>query len=80
MSNPTPRNEPDSEPKKSGTSTSVIGSYRIIEAIGKGGMGTVYKAEHMRLKRVVALKVLPRKHASNPLLLARFRREATAVS
>ncbi|GEM_PF-2261082 len=80
MSNPTPRNEPDSEPKKSGTSTSVIGSYRIIEAIGKGGMGTVYKAEHMRLKRVVALKVLPRKHASNPLLLARFRREATAAS
>ena len=80
MSNSTPRNEPDSEPQKPGNSASVIGSYRIIEAIGKGGMGTVYKAEHMRFKRVVALKVLPRKHASNPLLLARFRREATAAS
>ena len=54
--------------------------YRIVRAIGRGGMGEVYAAEDTKLHREVALKVLPREMASDPERLQRFQREAQAVA
>lgn len=57
-----------------------LGRYRILEKLGAGGMGEVYRAEDPRLKRQVALKVLPGDFASSPLRLERFQREAEALA
>src|SRR6266852_779035 len=57
-----------------------FGPYEILAPIGAGGMGEVYRAKDIRLKRDVALKVLPEAFASDPARMARFQREAEVLA
>ena len=57
-----------------------LGPYRITASIGAGGMGEVYLARHTRLKRDVAVKILPETFATDPDRLARFEREAEVLA
>ncbi len=58
----------------------VLGQYRLLDHIGKGGMGSVFLAEHPGMGRKVAVKVLPEEMAENKAALERFRREARAAA
>jgi serine/threonine protein kinase len=57
-----------------------LGPYRVLERVGAGGMGEVYRARDAKLNRDVAIKILPQALAADPLALARFEREAQAVA
>ena len=57
-----------------------LGHYEILEELGRGGMGVVYKAHDRKMDRVVALKVLPSRYAQDPLFVQRFEREARAAA
>jgi serine/threonine protein kinase len=54
--------------------------YRVLEVVGRGGMGVVYKVEHLRMGKVAAMKVLHPEYSRDPEVVERFRREAEAVS
>jgi serine/threonine protein kinase len=57
-----------------------IGKYKILQRLGSGGMGTVFLAEHRLMKRLVAIKVLPRSRSADSSALERFYREAKAIA
>jgi len=80
----TPLVQAESEHAASGSTVrppgTAIGSYRIVQMIGEGGMGRVYLAEHVKLGRRVALKMLRGEYASNAVAVKRFFREARAVN
>lgn len=57
-----------------------VGNYDIIDRLGAGGMGTVFKARHRRMKRIVALKVLAAQLSENPVFVKRFQREVEAIA
>ena len=58
----------------------VFGNYVVVDKLGEGGMGVVFKAHHRRMKRTVALKVLPGEFTNSPDALARFHREVEAAA
>lgn len=57
-----------------------LGNYDILDRLGAGGMGTVYKARHRRMKRIVALKILAANLSDNPVFLKRFQREVETIA
>ncbi len=57
-----------------------VGNYDILDRLGAGGMGTVFKARHRRMKRIVALKVLAASLSKNPLFVKRFQREVETIA
>src|SRR4051794_23672913 len=70
---------PDDDPTNGETPERTIGSYRLIEPLGSGGMSSVYRALHTETGHEVAVKVLPRSLAKNPTMLQRFMREAASA-
>ena len=56
-----------------------LGEYELLDKLGEGGMGAVYKARHIKLEKIVALKVLAKDRMANPNAIARFEREMKAI-
>jgi uncharacterized protein (TIGR03067 family) len=71
---------PESEPPTTHSGLlGTLGEYQLLEKLGHGGMGTVYRAVHTKLDRVVALKVLPKGRSDDQQAIARFEREMKAI-
>ncbi|WP_162097402.1 protein kinase domain-containing protein [Gemmata obscuriglobus] len=66
--------------RKGGAEDLILGNYRLLDVLGQGGMGTVYRAEHVLLRRQVALKVMARSTDMSSRLVTRFYGEARAVA
>jgi response regulator RpfG family c-di-GMP phosphodiesterase len=66
--------------RKGSSDDLILGNYRVLDVLGQGGMGTVYRAEHLQLRRQVALKVMARSTDVSPRLIHRFYAEARAVA
>src|SRR5947209_10813838 len=75
-----PTNRHDRTPPDANTQLPQIDGYDVQGVLGRGGMGIVFKARHLKLNRFVALKMLLAGPFAGPLELARFRREAEAVA
>ncbi|MBI3394050.1 MAG: protein kinase [Nitrospirae bacterium] len=83
---PSPSPSQTSAPQSSATRTAArdpwigkeLGGFRVIEVVGRGGMGVVYKAEDMNLGRIVALKMVTAELSENPQMIERFKHEARA--
>jgi formylglycine-generating enzyme required for sulfatase activity/tRNA A-37 threonylcarbamoyl transferase component Bud32 len=58
----------------------LLGSYRILERLGEGGMGQVYKAHHVSMDRTIALKMIPKERVTDPTAVGRFQREVRAIA
>src|SRR5262249_27462755 len=58
----------------------ILGTYEVVDTLGAGGMGEVYRARDTKLKRDVAIKILPEAFSSDPERLARFQREAEVLA
>ena len=71
---------PPNDSANDSRSRTMVGAYRLLEPLGRGGMGVVYKAEDVRLKRFAAIKFLSGQMAADADSLSRFRREARAAS
>jgi serine/threonine-protein kinase len=76
----TPSATPQFEPPDPLELEADLPDFDVIELIGQGGMGAVYKARHRGLDRVVAIKILPRRETGDPQLAERFAREARALA
>ncbi|MEZ6129026.1 MAG: protein kinase [Planctomycetaceae bacterium] len=70
---------PHAVPTSTGSHPAVLGDYRLLEKLGQGGMGAVYRAEHVRLGKRVAIKLLPPETMNDSRAVARFQREMKAV-
>ena len=67
-------------PREGGAGHRIVGNYELLQEIGRGGMGIIYRARDLHLDRIVALKILREDLASQAQLVARFRREAQAAA
>lgn len=82
---PAPQPEPAPTPKKEEKPDEFplpfeIAGFRLVQKLGAGGMGAVYKALQIQMRRYVAVKILPKKFAEDPMYVERFRREARAAA
>lgn len=71
--------QPDASSESADAPPRTLGQYELLEQIGRGGMGTVWRAMHLRLKRPVAVKLLPQSRLRDSQAVARFQREMEAV-